>query len=60
MFWLIWDVTWAVIAAVLFGATLASPMTGTRRIVILICFGLGILFGILGIFICGGIAFAVP
>ena len=25
MFWLIWDVIWAVIAAVLFGATLASP-----------------------------------
>ena len=60
MFWLIWDVVWAVIAAVLFGVTLASPMTRISKIIALICFGLGILFGILGIFIWGGIAFGVP
>ena len=60
MFWLIWDVAWAVIAAVLFGVTLVSSTTGTSKIIALVCFGLGILFGILGIFVWGGIAFGVP
>ena len=38
MFQLVWDVVWAVIAAVLFGATLASPDRSVTRTIALFWF----------------------
>lgn len=60
MFWLVWDVIWAVVAAVLFGATLASPDRSTAKTIALFCFLLGIFAAVAGIFVWGGIALGVP
>lgn len=60
MFWLVWDVIWAVIAAVLFGATLASPDRSTVKTIALFCFLLGIFAAVVGIFVWCGIALGVP
>lgn len=60
MFWLIWDVVLAVIAAVLFGATLASPDKSVAKTIALFCFLIGMFAAVVGIFIWGGIALGVP
>lgn len=60
MFWLVWDVVWAVIAAVLFGATLASPDRSVTRTIALFCFLIGIFAAVVGIFVWCGIALGVP
>lgn len=60
MFYLIWDVVWAVIAAVLFGVTLASPGRSTAKTIALFCFLLGIFGAAAGIFIWGALALGVP
>lgn len=60
MFQLVWDVVWAVIAAVLFGATLAGLDRGTNKIIALCCFLAVIFVAIADIFVWGGIALGVP
>ena len=60
MFQLVWDVVWAVIAAVLFGATLASPDRSVTRTIALFWFLLGIFGAAAGIFIWGALALGVP
>ena len=60
MFQLVWDVVWAVIAAVLFGATLASPDRSVTRTIALFCFLIGIFAAVAGIFIWGALALGVP
>ena len=60
MFQLVWDTVWAVIAAVLFGVTLASPDRGVARTVALFWFLLGIFAAVAGIFIWGALALGVP
>lgn len=60
MFYLIWNVVLAVIAAVLFGATLASPGRGTNKIIALCCFLVAVFTAITDIFIWGALALGVP
>ena len=60
MFQLVWDTVWAVIAAVLFGVTLASPDRSVARTVALFWFLLGIFAAAAGIFIWGALALGVP
>lgn len=63
MFYLIWNVVLAVIAAVLFGATLATLAgldRGTNKIIALCCFLAAIFVAITDIFIWCGIALGVP
>lgn len=60
MFQLVWDTIWAVIAAVLFGVTLASPDRSVARTVALFWFLLGIFAAVAGIFIWGALALGVP
>lgn len=60
MFYLTWNVVLAVIAAVLFGATLASPGRGANKIIALCCFLIAIFTAIVDIFVWGSIALGVP
>ena len=60
MFYLIWNVVLAVIAAVLFGATLAGLDRGTNKMIALCCFLAAIFVAITDIFVWGGIAMGVP
>jgi len=60
MFWLVWDTVWAVIGAVLFGATLASPDRSVAKIIAICCLLIGIFAAVAGIFIWGDIALGVP
>ena len=60
LFYLFWDVVLAVIVAVLFGVTLASPGRSTAKTIAFFCFLISIFTTVIGVYILGGIALGVP